>query len=75
MLSSSQENHILFKIDFEEFIYNYLELREMVICTLLVEGFSQKDISKHQRISYTYVKNIVRKIRIKFLAFKESQKN
>jgi len=69
--TSTKDNNILFRIDFENFIFNNLDIREMVVASLLVDGYSQKDIAKHQNISYTYVKIIVRKIRVKFLEFRK----
>jgi len=71
LYTSPKDNNILFRIDFENFIFNNLDIREMVIASLLVDGYSQKDIAKHQNISYTYVKNIVRRIRVKFLEFRK----
>lgn len=71
MHTSTKDNNILFRIDFENFIFNNLDIREMVVASLLVDGYSQKDIAKHQNISYTYVKIIVRKIRVKFLEFRK----
>ena len=73
MKGSTADNCILFTIDFENFISDRLDIRELVITTLLIEGFSLRDIQKHQGISYTYVKRIVKGIRLKFKKFRELQ--
>ena len=63
-------DRIDFQIDFENFLTDHLDLREMVVCMLLVDGFSLVEIAVHQGVSYRYIKTVFSNLKRKFKHFR-----
>lgn len=63
------EESIIFNIDLETFIECNFTLREIVVSSLMVEGFSIKEIALHQGVSRRYITEVVKDLRSKFRCF------
>ena len=64
--SNSQEDNILFSIDFGKFIATKLDIFEMIICHLLISGHRVVDIARMHDLARETVSRKVSGIRLKF---------
>lgn len=63
------EDNILFEIDFERFVEYNLDIREMIVSKMLIEGYTIVNIAKHQRVSRRCITKVVTHLRDKFRQF------
>ena len=66
---SDFENRVLFSIDFENFIAQNLDIREMLISYLMFTGYNIVEIAKHEECSRRTITTVVKNIRTKFRRF------
>ena len=59
------EDKILFEIDFERFVQRSLDIREMIVCSMLIGGYSIVEIAREQKVSRRYITRVITKLREK----------
>jgi len=63
------EDNMLFEIDFERFIQENLDFRELLVSQMLVSGYTVADIARYQGVSRRYITRVVTNLREKFRDF------
>ncbi len=64
-----EEKRILFSIDFENFIACNFDIREILVCYQIFDGYSITEIAKHEGYSRRTITSVVSGIRKKFSLF------
>ena len=65
----SFENSVLFLVDFEHFLESHLSIQEILVSSMIREGFRISEIAAHQHCSTRYIKRILNRVRSKFKLF------
>lgn len=63
-----KEDDILWRIDLQRGL-SRLDIRELLVCELLNEGYSLVEIARHQKCSYRYIKKVAMVLRKKLRKF------
>lgn len=64
-----REENMLFEIDFERFIEENLDFRELLVSQMRVSGYSVVEIAKYQGVSRRCITRVVTNLREKFRKF------
>jgi hypothetical protein len=62
---NNEENDILRHIEFEQFVCNHLDFREMHTLSLMLQGFTTTKIAAREHVSRRYITRVIHSIRDK----------